>query len=253
MSTAESALHAHPTDAVGARIGMWLFLLTEMVLFGGLFLLYAVYRVKFPADFHFCALQLDTVLGTVNTVVLLTSSLSMVLAVGALERHRARLSAFFLGATLLLALLFLVNKFFEWSAKIHHGVWPNSPELTGHTQGENIFYGLYYAMTGLHGLHVLVGMGVLAFMLRKVLLRGGTALVLPAADLGRIDLVGRDGILVRSLPLERGIAEIRLALAPAVGGASDPRVLVQLENAGLYWHLVDVIWIFLFPLFYLIS
>lgn len=207
MSTEAGAVHAHPSDAVGARIGMWLFLLTEMVLFGGLFLLYAVYRAKFAADFHFCTLQLDTVLGTVNTVILLTSSLTMVLAVGALERDRSRLSAFFTGLTILLAVVFLVNKYFEWSGKIHHGIWPNSPELTGHTPGENLFFGLYYAMTGLHGIHVLAGVGVLAVMLRKVM-RGTTA--------------------------------------PA-------RLLIQMENAGLYWHLVDIIWIFLFPLFYLIS
>lgn len=200
-------------DAVGARIGMWLFLFTELILFGGLFLLYAAYRSKFPDDFRFGASTLDVLLGTVNTIALLTSSLTMVLSVAALQRGDRRLASVMLALTLFLGALFLANKYFEWSAKIHHGLYPGSTELVQRAPGENLFYGLYYAMTGLHGLHVLIGMGILGAMLYLVARR-------PRRSVGFPDAEG---------------------------------LLIKLENAGLYWHLVDVIWIFLFPLFYLIS
>jgi cytochrome c oxidase subunit 3 len=202
--SAEQALHRDP---LGARLGMWLFLFTELLLFAGLFLLYAVYRDAFPEDFHYAATMLDPLIGTINTLVLLTSSLTMALSIGALERGRVRTAKLLLAGTLLLGVLFLVNKAFEWSAKIHHGLYPQSEELLAHTNGENIFFGLYYAMTGLHAVHVIAGLGVLAVMY------------------------------------------LRIARTPAP--AEDERT--KLENAGLYWHLVDIVWIFLFPLFYLIS
>jgi cytochrome c oxidase subunit 3 len=211
MSTAHAAPHVHH-DPEGSRIGMWLFLLTEVLLFAGCFLAYAVFRARYSGDFHFAAQELNLRLGLVNTIVLLTSSLTMVLAIAALERGRARAAAAWTGATIALGAGFLVVKGFEWAAKFHHGLYPNSETLaSAHTPGEQIFYGLYYTMTGLHAVHVVAGMAVLGFML---------AFVLKAV---------------------RG------------GGDGGPVLAGRLENAGLYWHLVDVIWIFLFPLFYLIS
>ncbi|MCP5104981.1 MAG: cytochrome c oxidase subunit 3 family protein, partial [bacterium] len=113
MTTAVETLpHAHK-DHTGARIGMWLFLFTEVLLFGGLFLLYSVYRAKFPVDFHFAAGTLDTFMGTLNTIVLLTSSLTMVLAVANLERKNRKYASLFLGITMFLGVVFLVNKYFE--------------------------------------------------------------------------------------------------------------------------------------------
>ncbi len=206
----EATLTAAHHDPLGAKTGMWLFLLTELLLFGGLFLLYAVYRAANPEDFHFAAGTLDTLLGTVNTLVLLTSSLTMALSIHALGRRRTRASLGFVLLTMGLGLGFLVIKGFEWSAKFHHGLYPNAPELLRHTPGENLFYGLYFAMTGLHGVHVVVGIGVLAVMAWGV------------------------------------------SCAPAPAGG-EHRWLGRLENGGLFWHLVDVVWIFLFPLFYLIS
>jgi len=196
----------HPADNVGSRIGMWLFLLTEVLLFGGMFLLYAAYRYKNPFDFHHAAGELDLLLGTLNTAILLTSSLTMALSISALQGGDEKACGRLLAATLLLGLLFLGIKGIEWGGKIGHGIYPGSPTLLTRSKGEILFFGLYYTMTGLHGLHVLVGFGVLSVML--FFLRG------------------------------KRIGPSRFA---------------PLENAGLYWHLVDIVWIFLFPLFYLIT
>ncbi len=195
-----------PKDYAAAKMGMWLFLFTEVLLFGGLFLLYSAYRHRYPVEFHEAHQALDLVLGAVNTVVLITSSLTVALAISALQRGRMRHCYVFLGATVGMALLFLVNKFFEWGAKFQHGIYPGSEHLAHLPKAENLFYGLYFSMTGLHGVHVVVGALVLSWVMLQI----------------------RQG---RVTPAE----------------------YVTLENAGLYWHLVDLVWIFLFPLFYLIS
>jgi len=193
-------------DDTGSKIGMWLFLLSEILLFGGLFILYSTYRYKNPIEFHLAAWELNRVLGTLNTLILLTSSLTMVLSISSIQKGNRRGSASFLMATIFLGLLFLIIKYAEWTAKIEHGIYPNSPRLLGRSKGEILFYGLYYSMTGLHGLHVVVGILVLSAML--------------------------------FLMMKGKINENRF---------------IPLENSGLYWHLVDIIWIFLFPLFYLIT
>lgn len=206
MSLQENTVaHIHRDD-VGARMGMWLFLFTELILFGGMFILYSVYRYQFPDAFHLAAKELNTIIGTFNTAILLTSSLTMALSITAIQRKQKALSIFFQFLTILLALGFMVNKYFEWTAKFHHGIYPGSEELLAKPSGEIIFFGLYYVMTGLHGLHVIIGMVLIAVMMKFT----------------------SDGI-IRS------------------------ESYVKLESAGLYWHLVDIIWIFLFPLFYLIT
>jgi cytochrome c oxidase subunit 3 len=193
-------------DYTGARLGMWLFILSELLLFGGMFILYSAYRYKSPTDFHHASKELDVVLGTLNTILLLTSSLSVAASISAIQKGQRKLSMYLLVVTMTLGLLFLVNKGFEWGTKIEHGIYPNSPTLLARTKGEILFFGLYYVMTGLHGLHVLVGVCVLSVMLI---------------------LIAKDKIN-------------RMHFTP-------------LENSGLYWHLVDIIWIFLYPLFYLIT
>ena len=193
-------------DATDARLGMWLFILSEILLFGGLFILYSAYRYKNPVDFHHASRELEVILGTFNTIILLTSSLSMAASISAIQRGQRTLSMVLLMATIALGLFFLVNKGFEWGTKIEHGIYPNSPALLARAKGEILFFGLYYVMTGLHGLHVLVGVSVLC---------------------GMWMLIAKDKI--------------------------NQMRFVPLENAGLYWHLVDIIWIFLYPLFYLIS
>jgi cytochrome c oxidase subunit III len=206
--TEAGAVEAHGGQtATGARIGMWLFLATEILLFGGLFLLYAVYRVKFPGDFHAASQELSRFDGTLNTAILLTSSLAAVLAVFSLkEAGKPRRAMLFLGITIALGAAFLVVKGFEWAEKFRHGLYPNSARLLEHGPGETLYFGLYFSMTGLHALHVIAGISVLSAML--IFLRRGTVST------------------QRPAPL---------------------------DNAALFWHLVDIIWIFLFPLFYLIA
>lgn len=207
MSSIEqtTTTHVHRDD-VGSRMGMWLFLFTELILFGGMFLIYSVYRFQFPDAFHLAAKELNIVLGTFNTAVLLTSSMTMALSIVAIQRDQKTLSMVLQLITILLAIFFLVNKYFEWSAKFHHGIYPGSEELLSKDSGEILFFGLYYVMTGLHGVHVIVGIFLIGIMTRMT----------------RKDIITKDNY-------------------------------VRLENAGLYWHLVDIIWIFLFPLFYLIT
>ncbi len=244
--------HAHPKDYLGARIGMWLFLFTEVLLFGGLFLLYAVYRHTFPEDFHFAATTLNTFMGTVNTMILLTSSLTMVLAIVSLERKSRKNASIFLGITILLGVLFLVNKYFEWSAKFHHGLYPNSEVLQTHTPGENVFYSLYYLMTGLHGLHIVIGLTILTVMLVMVSRKPSRKVRLEKINSSDLRLVQGDGTLWEHKETEP-VEAVRMELIyPEHEDVTDRR-LIKLENSGLYWHLVDVIWIFLFPLFYLIT
>jgi cytochrome c oxidase subunit 3 len=207
VSSQEQAVAAHMhRDDVGARMGMWLFLFTELILFGGMFILYSVYRYKYPADFHLAAKELNTIVGTFNTAILLTSSLTMALSITAIQRKQKALSIFFQFITIVLALGFMVNKYFEWNAKFHHGIYPGSETLLGKPSGEIVFFGLYYVMTGLHGLHVIIGIVLIAVMMRFT----------------SKEIITSDSY-------------------------------VKLESAGLYWHLVDIIWIFLFPLFYLIT
>lgn len=202
----EGSQIASHRDYTGAKLGMWLFLFTEILLFGGLFLVYSVYRSMHASSFHEAAKELNVVLGTANTVILLTSSLTMALAITAVQRGEIPGAVRYQGITILLGAVFLANKYFEWSVKFHHGLYPGSETLLGRDHGEILFYGLYFVMTGLHGLHVAVGLLLIGIM-----------------------------------------------LAHTRKGKITPSDHVRLENAGLYWHLVDLIWIYLFPLFYLIT
>jgi cytochrome c oxidase subunit III len=206
VSSNEHAVgHVHRDD-VGAKMGIWLFLFTELILFGGMFFLYSVYRFTNQDAFHLAAKELNTLIGCFNTAILLTSSLTMALSITAIQKGSKRLSIFFQIITIVLALGFMVNKYFEWGAKFHHGIFPGSEVLLEKSSGEILFFGLYYVMTGLHGLHVIIGVvliGVMTAFTAKGIINKGS--------------------------------------------------YVKLEAAGLYWHLVDIIWIFLFPLFYLIT
>lgn len=198
--------HAHVVhrDDEGSKTGMWLFLFTEVLLFGGLFLIYAVYRGMHEAEFHHAAAELNKTFGVTNTIVLLTSSLTMVLSIGALQRNQVARSLAWLWATLGFSTVFLVIKFFEWKAKYDHHLFPGTEHIHELPHGEGLFFNLYFMMTGLHGIHVVIGMIVMFVVLFKV----------------------RSG---------------------AVGATN----FAMLEYTGLYWHLVDLIWVFLLPLFYL--
>jgi cytochrome c oxidase subunit 3 len=204
MSGPASLGGAAHRDYAGAKIGMWLFLFTEIILFGGLFIVYSAYRSKYPHEFHQAGGELNYVIGVANTLVLLTSSLAMALSITAVQKGEQRRAAFLVGITVILGVVFLLNKYVEWSAEIGHGLYPGGPEFLKLPPGKGLFMSLYFTMTGLHGLHVVAGIVLLSIML-----------VLVVKQRIRHD------------------------------------DYVKLENAGLYWHLVDVIWIFLLPLFYL--
>jgi cytochrome c oxidase subunit III len=193
-------------DYKGKKIGMWLFLYTELLFFGGMFLLYSVFRSQYTAEFHAAAMEENLILGSTNTVILLTSSFLIALSIAAIRAGRNRLSLWLQLATIICGIAFLTIKYFEWSAKISKGIYPDSPELLSLGKGETLFFGLYYVMTGIHGLHVLIGVVVISIML----------------------LYTRRGIITKEN-------------------------FVKLENTGLYWHFVDIVWIYLFPLFYLIT
>ena len=201
-----------------AKLGMWLFLATELLMFSGLFVAYFFMRDQYPDMVLRYHEHLDKWLGALNTVFLITSSFTMAMAVRSAQINRPKLSAQLLVATIVLGLAFMVVKYFEYSAKIEHGLLPGNAfaEVIHSVAGESVqpgwyggpqlFFGLYFTMTGLHGLHVLVGVGLLAWILVKT-------------RRGRFS-----------------------------GSYYTP-----VENVGLYWHLVDLVWIFLFPLLYLVK
>ncbi len=193
-------------DYTGKKIGMWLFLFTELLFFGGMFLLYSVFRSQYPAEFHSAAQEENLLLGSVNTTILLTSSFTIAVAIAAIRKGNKILSLYMQTTTIMFGICFLIIKYFEWSAKISKGIYPDSPALLNRGKGDILFFSLYYVMTGIHGIHVLIG--VIAIAIMFVYTRRG--------------VIDRDNF-------------------------------AKLENTGLYWHFVDIVWIYLFPLFYLIT
>lgn len=191
-----------------AKLGMWLFLLTEILLFGGLFVAYAIYRGWHPEMFLNAHKFLDVNLGALNTVVLITSSLTMALSIRSMQLGDRKKTIQLLVWTLILAAIFLVVKYFEYSHKIHLGQLPGKYYTFTGIEGTNphIFFSIYFMMTGLHGIHVIAGMIVIGWILKRTM-----------------------------------------------RGDFSAEYYTPIELTGLYWHLVDMIWIFLFPLLYLIG
>jgi cytochrome c oxidase subunit III len=197
------------------KLGMWLFLAQEVLFFSGLFLAYALGRYFYPETFLAAHELLDWKLGAVNTVVLLFSSLTMALAVRGAQTNNTRAITINLWLTILCACIFMVIKYFEYAHKFHVGLLPgkffsaNVAELGLHHVpadfAPGVFFGVYFVMTATHGLHVVVGIGVMLWLLVKTR-----------------------------------------------RGEFNSENHVALENTGLYWHLVDLIWIYLFPLLYLV-
>jgi len=204
-----------------AKLGLWLFLGSEVLFFGGLFVAYAVFRANHPDLFHYAHHFLDWRMGGLNTLVLITSSLTAAWAVRSAQLGRQAELRRMLLSTLLLASCFLVVKYFEYSHKLHHGIFwgaayaPTAEAIEAAVPAAvralpvpphmGIFFSIYFLMTGLHGIHVLIGMGLYLWLYRRA---------------------GR--------------------------GEFGPGYYVPVDGVALYWHLVDLIWIFLFPLFYLL-
>jgi cytochrome c oxidase subunit III len=191
-----------------STLGMWLFLVTEVMFFGGLFMAYLLYRVWYPEAWAIGSLELDIVLGGINTVVLIGSSLTMALAVRAAQTGFPRATVTWLLLTMALGTTFLVIKGFEYAHKFHeHHVPGPHFEFEGpHAQQVEIFLSLYFAMTGLHALHMVIGFGLLS--------------------------------VIAWMAWRRRFS---------------PAWYTPVEMAGLYWHFVDIVWIFLFPLLYLVD
>jgi cytochrome c oxidase subunit 3 len=191
-----------------STLGMWLFLVTEVMFFGGLFLAYSIYRIWYPQAWSEGSLELDIRLGGFNTIVLIGSSLTMAFAVRAAQTGWKKGTIWYLIGTMLLGLTFLVVKFFEYKHKydLHHIPGPNFVFDGPYASQVQIFMALYFAMTGLHALHMVIGFGILSVILW---------------------MASRDKF--------------------------SPEWYTPVEMSGLYWHFVDIVWIFLFPLLYLVD
>ncbi len=201
-----------------ASLGMWVFLATEVMFFGGLFCAYLVYRLKFFDDFAAASKSIDATLGATNTAVLICSSLTVVLAVWAAQTARRTLLIGMLAVTMLLGFVFLGIKAVEYKDKFeeHHVPGasfsfdkvpiPGHPGQYANPRHAQLFFSLYFVMTGLHALHMIVGIGVFVWLLTM-----------------------------------------------AWKGRFTPEWHTPVEIGGLYWHFVDIIWIYLFPLLYLID
>jgi cytochrome c oxidase subunit III len=189
------------------KIGMWAFIVTEILFFGGLFVAYFILRMLYPDMFLEAHKHLSWKMGALNTLVLITSSFTMVMAVRSAQLSRQRQTIVYLSATVLCAATFMVVKYFEYMEKIHHGLLPsNFFNAESAFETAHLFFGIYFCMTGLHGIHVLVGIGLIVWLIVR-----------------------------------------------AIRGEFHSEYFTPVEMVGLYWHLVDLIWIFLFPLFYLIG
>jgi cytochrome c oxidase subunit 3 len=204
---------AHHFDTVeqqreSASLGMWVFLGQEVMFFGGLFLAYLVYRASYPAVFAEASHHLDVVLGGVNTAILIASSLTMALAVYGAQTGKRSMLIFFLVTTMILGLAFLGIKAVEYHHKYEDKLIPGLGfSYPGpHGRQAQLFFGLYFAMTGMHALHMVIGIALLIWLIND-----------------------------------------------ARKGRFTPQYHSHIENFGLYWHFVDIVWIFLFPLLYLIG
>jgi cytochrome c oxidase subunit III len=193
-----------------ARLGMWLFLSTEILLFAAFICCYAYYRYLFPEAWAAGSRHLDLLMGTVNTLVLITSSFTAAMSVHFAKEGKNRLVAIMFALTLAMAGAFLVIKYFEYGHKFHEGTLPGQyftstlPELR--TPGITLFYSVYFFSTGLHAFHVIIGMSILAWVMVRAF---------------------------RTAPFHA-------------------QNYTMVELASMYWHLVDLVWIFLFPLLYLV-
>tara|TARA_B100000929_G_scaffold264780_1_gene231428 strand:- start:26 stop:622 length:597 start_codon:yes stop_codon:yes gene_type:complete len=186
------------TGVYNAKLGVWLFLASEVMLFGGLFSAYVFLRLGAPVGaFHEWGQELNIPLATLNTMILISSSMTMVMSWVSLKMNDFKKFKLYMALTLLCALCFLVIKYLEYSAKIHHHIYPST----------NTFYAIYFTLTGLHGLHIIGGMIVLFY------------------------LWGPGSNMWNSKP---------------------EQFTNRVEIVGLYWHFVDLVWIFLFPILYLL-
>jgi len=194
------------TQFDSGRMGVWIFLVTEILFFGGMFCSFAVFRTWYFDAFKEAHHHLDKVMGAVNTIVLICSSLTMALGVRSAQVSNRKWTVRMLALTIAFACTFLVIKYFEYAHKFHDGLLPGKWFTAGGDPDQGIFFAVYFMMTGIHGLHVVIGIGLIAWVLLR-----------------------------------------------AQKGEFSSRYYAPVEGVGLYWHLVDLIWIYLFPLLYLVG
>jgi cytochrome c oxidase subunit 3 len=187
------------TGLNNSKLGIWIFLASEVMLFGGLFSAYVFLRMAAPdGDFAYWGSKLNIPMATFNTLVLITSSMTMLMSWASLKMKDLQKFKMYMGLTLLCATIFLVVKYFEYTGKFHHGIFPSS----------STFMGIYFTLTGLHMLHIIGGMIVMGYFW---------------------------------LPIGNKMWE-----------SDSERFTNRIEIVGLYWHFVDLVWIFLFPILYLL-
>ena len=187
------------TGLNNSKLGIWVFLASEVMLFGGLFSAYVFLRMAAPAgEFAYWGSILSVPMATVNTLVLISSSVTVIMSWASLKMKDFEKYKMYMGLTLLCALIFLVIKYFEYTGKFHHGIYPSS----------STFMAIYFTLTGLHGLHIIGGMIVMGYFW------------LPAGN--------------------------------KMWHTEPDHFTNRIEVAGLYWHFVDLVWIFLFPVLYLL-
>ncbi|PIS10654.1 MAG: cytochrome C oxidase subunit III [Bdellovibrio sp. CG10_big_fil_rev_8_21_14_0_10_47_8] len=195
-------------EFLSSKEGIWLFMVTEILMFGGLFVGYFLMHALYPATFAEGASHLDWKMGSINTVVLIVSSWTMALSIHFIQVGKNKKATLTLITTLICGATFMCIKYMEYSHKFHDGLLPgkffHNPEAVAQNLG--LYFGFYFIMTGLHGTHVLVGMGLITW------------------------------VLIRNLR-----------------GDFNPHYFTPVEGVGIFWHIVDLIWIFLFPLLYLIG
>ncbi len=189
-----------------STLGMWVFLVTEVMFFGGLFMAYIVYRHMYPHAWVEASAELNWKLGGLNTGVLICSSITMALAVRAAMIGNRTQQLINIALTSILGATFLVVKFFEYKAKFEHHLVPGPHFDPSLEQGMQIFFSLYFVMTGIHALHMVIGLGIMAYIFIQ-----------------------------------------------AWKGTYNAEYFAPVEVSGLYWHFVDIVWIFLFPLLYLLG
>lgn len=223
MSTDKVATISHPRPAHvshhfrdatqqydAAKQGVWIFMVTEILMFGAILIGYGIYHHLYPQTFAEGASHLDWKMGFINTLVLIFSSFTMAISISLVQQNKQKQAALALGTTLLCGAIFMCIKYLEYSHKFHLGFFPglhlNVAETGAANSNLGLYFGFYFAMTGLHGIHVLIGMGLITWL------------------------------FIRTMR-----------------GDFHSQYWAPIEGVGIFWHIIDLIWIFLFPLLYLVG
>jgi cytochrome c oxidase subunit 3 len=216
MSTGSQTKHHHFAhhfkselhEFLASKEGIWLFMVTEILMFGGLFVGYFIMHAIYPAMFHEGSTHLDWKMGAFNTIVLIISSWTMAASIHYIQTGKRQAATNCLITTIVCGAIFMVVKYFEYTHKIHDGLLPGHFFTYPNAVADNLsmYFGFYFCMTGLHGMHVLIGMGLIGWILWRHL-----------------------------------------------KGDFNEHFYTPVEGVGIFWHIVDLIWIFLFPLLYLVG